>query len=535
MASAKRARIVSRRRFLAGVGGCALALPVLAARTAAARPIGTEREAPRFAPARLAVPYGVQSGDVTQESAVVWSAADRPARMIVEYATTDRFADARRLVADAALPETGFTSKAMLTDLPSGQDLFYRVTFQDLSDLATTSEPVIGRFKTAPTDARDVTFVWSGDTAGQGWGISPEWGGMRLYEVMRRASPDFFVHSGDMIYADGPLRAEEPLPDGTVWRNVVTEAKSKVAETIDEYRGNYAYNMLDENVRAFNTEVAQYVQWDDHEVTNNWFHERILTDPRYTEKNVALLAGRARRAMFDYTPIGWHPAESQRVYRAINRGPLLDLFMLDMRQYRGPNGPNTQTELTDDARILGRAQTEWLKRQLAGSRATWKAIAADMPLGLVVYHDFANRSGSEAIAQGDGPPLGRELEIAEILRFIADNNVRNVVWITADVHYCATHLYSPNRAQFQQFKPFYEFVSGPLHAGGFGPNELDNTFGPEVVFTKHPPEGRQNTPPSEGIAFFGHVRIDGRTGEMVVGHRDLAGAALHETTLRPES
>jgi alkaline phosphatase D len=351
---------------------------------------------------------------------------------------------------------------------------------------------------------------------------------------MRRTNPDFFVHSGDMIYADGPLRAEETLPDGTVWRNIVTEAKSKVAETIDEYRGNYAYNLMDENVRGFNAEVAQYVQWDDHEVTNNWFHERILTDPRYTEKSVALLAARARRAMFEYTPIGWYPGETPRVYRVMNRGPHLDLFMLDMRQYRGPNGPNTQTELTDDARILGRTQTEWLKRQLAASRATWKVIAADMPLGLIVYQDFGNRAGSEAVAQGDGPPLGRELEIADILRFIAQNDIRNVVWITADVHYCATHLYSPNRAQFQELKPFYEFVSGPVHAGGFGPNELDNTFGPEVVFTKVPPPDRQNTAPSEGIAFFGHVRIDGRSGEMVVGHRDVSGAALHETTVRPE-
>jgi alkaline phosphatase D len=33
---------------------------------------------------------------------------------------------------------------------------------------------------------------------------------------------------------------------------------------------------MDEHVRRFNGEIAQYVQWDDHEVTNNWFHERVL-------------------------------------------------------------------------------------------------------------------------------------------------------------------------------------------------------------------------------------------------------------------
>jgi hypothetical protein len=53
-------------------------------------------------------------------------------------------------------------------------------------------------------------------------------------------------------------------------------------------------------------------------------------------------------------------------------------------------------------------------------------------------------------------------------------------------HYYATHLYDPARAQFTEFEPFYEFVSGPLHAGGFGPAGLDNTFGPQVLFTRHP-------------------------------------------------
>jgi alkaline phosphatase D len=95
------------------------------------------------------------------------------------------------------------------------------------------------------------------------------------------------------------------------------------------------------------------------------------------------------------------------------------------------------------------------------------------------------------------------------------------VWITADVHYCATHRYEPARAQFTEFTPFYEFVSGPLHAGGFGPNALDDTFDPRVVFARHPV--RVNAPPTEGGLYFGHVAIDGRTGVMTVSHHDLTG------------
>jgi alkaline phosphatase D len=517
-------RRMSRRGFLRRVAAAAAVAPGWLGPPAFAQPSAVSRPA---------VPHGVQSGDAGPHSAVVWSATDRPARMMVEWATNERFRDARRVAGPAALPETGYAAKVVLTQLPAGQDVFYRVTFQDLGDLASTSAPVSGRLETAATDERDVTFAWSADTAGQGWGINPEWGGMKMYDTIRALQPDFFVHSGDMIYADGPLAATVALPGGGTWRNVVTPEKAKVAETLDEFRGNYRYNLLDPAVRRFNAEVTQYVQWDDHEVTNNWFHERILDDTRYTEKRVALLAARARRAMFEFTPLRPHPVESERVYRLVRRGPLLDVFMLDMRSYRGPNGENRQTELTDGARILGAEQVRWLKRALLASRATWKVIAADMPLGLVVYHDAAKSWGSEAVAQGDGPALGRELEIADVLRFIKHNAIHNVVWITADVHYCATHHYDPARAQFTDFAPFYEFVSGPLHAGGFGPNALDNTFGPEVLFSRHP-GGRVNAPPTEGGLYVGHVRIDGRTRAMTVSHRDVAGSVLDRRELAPQ-
>ena len=110
-----------------------------------------------------------------------------------------------------------------------------------------------------------------------------------------------------------------------------------------------------------------------------------------------------------------------------------------------------------------------------------------MPIGLVVHHDYQRQWGSEAVAQGHGPPLGRELEIVEVLRFLKRYAVRNVVWITADVHYCATHRYEPGKAQFTEFEPFYEFVSGPIHAGGFGPNSSTTPSGPASCSRSIPP------------------------------------------------
>ena len=140
-------RGVSRRRFLATAGAGAmgaLAIPYLS--RAADRP---------------QITHGVQSGDVGTDGGVVWARADRPSHMMVEVATTESFSHARVLPPIAALPESDFTAKMLLENLPAGQEIFYRVRFRDLAHSAISSEPAIGRFRTAPADRRDVSFVWA--------------------------------------------------------------------------------------------------------------------------------------------------------------------------------------------------------------------------------------------------------------------------------------------------------------------------------------------------------------------------------------
>jgi alkaline phosphatase D len=223
------------------------------------------------------------------------------------------------------------------------------------------------------------------------------------------------------------------------------------------------------------------------------------------------------------------------IYRSISYGPLLDVFLLDMRSYRGPNTYNRQEREGPETAYLGAAQIAWLKQAVRQSRAAWKIIAADMPISLQVSdgRDEQGRPRWEASANGDGPPLGRELEIAGLLRFFQQNRIRNTVWLTADTHYTAAHYFDPAKARFIEFDPFWEFVSGPMHAGTFGPNAADDTFGMQVVFQKAPPPGKANLPPSAGLQFFGEVNIDAKTRELTVILRDLAGAALFSKTLAP--
>ena len=503
-------RALTRRRFLTtaasaaaitAVGG--IAKPYLS--RAADRPIVT---------------HGVQSGDVSIDSGVVWARADRPSRMLVEIATTDSFKNVRSAVFVDALPETDFTAKALMEGLPAGQDMFYRIAFQDHSFPTALSEPHVGRFRTAPNERRSISFVWSGDTAGGGWGIDEARGGMRTYATMLKSQPDFFIHCGDHIYADCPIRAEVTLPNGELWKNLVTEDKSRVAQTLADFRSNYKYNLLDLNLRAFNAEVPMFAQWDDHEVTNDWCPGEPLGWSGYVDKSIVNLSARGCRAFHEFMPMRETLAEAGRIYRKIPYGPLLDVFMLDMRSYRTANRADGAA-----AAILGPTQMAWLKRELMNSQATWKIIAADLPIGVV---------SGDAIALGDGPPRSREIEIADLLAFIKHAGIRNTVWLTADMHYTAAHYYDPNAAVFQDFDPFWEFISGPLHAGTWHPQKLDNTFGPQAIYQKGcSADQDDDLAPCFGLQFFGHVAIDAATEVMTVTLKDVDDNDLWSVQINP--
>jgi alkaline phosphatase D len=230
-------------------------------------------------------------------------------------------------------------------------------------------------------------------------------------------------------------------------------------------------------------------------------------------------------------PIRQRPEAPEMIRRRFTYGPELEVFMLDMRTYRAANSTNTQGVDDPASSLMGARQVDDLIAALKASTATWKIIASDMPVGLVV----ADGEHFEAVANGEGgAPSGREHEIARLLKAIHDNAIANVVWLTADVHYTAAHHYAPERASFQQFTPFWEFVSGPLHAGTFGPNTLDATFGPEVVFQKAPADGRANLPPSEGFQFFGQVDLDGDSLALTVTLKDTEGNSLHQQVLTPQ-
>lgn len=479
--------------------------------------------------------WGVQSGDVSASRAVVWSRSDRPARTLVEWSTSPGFTAVRRVEAPAAIADGDLVAKVALEGLPSSTRIYYRVRFE--ADRA--SDWIAGAFstpdalsdvakKSAPSD---VVFAWSGDTNGQGWGIDPARGGMPAFTALLDRAPDFFISCGDAIYADNPIPPELKIEGGGTWKNLVTPAKSHIAETLEDFRGAHLYPRHSPEVRALSANVPMFAIWDDHEVRNNWFPDEVVDEPARHEPRMGVIAQHARRAMLEHWPTLVDPA---RMYRSVRWGPMLEVFFLDGRSFRTANHP-----VPPEESFLGAAQLAWLEGALAASTATWKVIACDMPIGLVISEPAPGAAGVAGLeaydgyANTSGPPSGREKELASLLSSLRRRAVRNVVWITADVHYAAAHRYDPTKAQFRDMDPFWEFVAGPMHATSFPRKRFDDTFGPELAYASASWDTFGS--PATGQQFFGVVRIDGASRVMTVTLVDARGRDLHATVLRPQT
>lgn len=514
---------VSRRTAVyAGVGGGLVPFTLAA----------NSDRIPGFLRERIALPVGVRTGDVTTDSATVWAAGSAPGRLHVRLDSSGRrVRSVRGSYADAT---TDFTARHTFRGLAPGRE--YQATLWFESADGTRGEQQRLRFRTAPIHPAATSLVWSGDTFGQGYGINAALGGVPGYRAMLDVDPDLFIHCGDAIYADEPILAWAEEKGERVWRNEVAFGVDHVAETLDDFRGRHRYTLLDSSARAFHAAVPVLSSWDDHETTNNWWPGGRVTDaddPGYTEKRHDVLAARARRAWQEYSPVplehlngrGRTGFAENLIYRRVPRGAHLDVFNLDMRSYRGGNDIDPQAPQPG---MLGPVQEEWLVREVTSSRATWKVIVADQPLGVRPR----TLAGTDSYAnQDDGGPLGRETELARVFTAFQRAGVRNVVWLTADVHYTAAHHYDPARAAYTEFDPFWEFISGPLHCRTFEAKGLDGTFGGQVLYSLGSDGG--SDPPTQGKQFFGQLLI-GVDGAMTVNLRNIAGEVLWSRVLEPE-
>lgn len=480
-----------------------------------------------------------QAGDVTSDSVVLWGRCNQEQKSILKFevfTATEAYRHVQKKTVHV-YADTDYTHSVVFKGLKPSTHYHYQAKCKPLEkNTGEKSSGMMSSFRTASDahDADSVRFVWVADLGGQGWGRNPDLaithvdgdliqGGYVVFDAMSKINPDFALFQGDMIYADGKIPPSKEIPEdvgGGTWIN--DPAKDFVAITLADFRANWKYNLGDEKMAHFLAKTPVYVQWDDHKVTNNWYPGEIMPEGEpYFGIAVDELAANAKQALFEFNPI-----EGAELYRSVQHGKHMELFLLDERSFRGANPDNYDP---DGIEMLGQDQLDWLKDALKNSQATWKVISTHDPLSIVTGGD----DDRDAWGQNDAAVLGREVELAEILKFIKEHEIKNVVFLTSDVHFTAAISYDPALATFKDFYPFWEFVIGPIHAGAFGPGKLDASFGPQYEYLRAPgTEGIGENSPPPHLQSFGFVEIN-EEGALTVKLIDITGAVLFEKLMLP--
>ncbi len=419
-------------------------------------------------------PILVAVGDVGATRAVLWARAEGADAATVTLAAADR---AGMVPVVLPLDPAGdHTGRAVVHGLRPATRYRYRVE--------AGGRAVEGTFATAPPDddPAPVTVLWSGDLGGGGHCRSRA-AGYRVFDAMRRRRADLFLFVGDTIYADRPCRGPDVVPGAEA-----------VADTLAGFHARHRHQREDPAVQAFLRTTPVSAIWDDHDVRNNFAGPREPLMP----------AG--RRAFLDFWPVMPAPGEPGRLYRALRWGALLEVFVLDTRQYRSgncrPDGPGKT--------MLGAAQRRWLVEAVAASPARWKAVVSSLPLSV----PKAWPCGDSWAPTGVLYRTGFAAERGRILEALRARGETDLLWITADVHFAALFEHHPAPGFV-----VHELIAGPLAAGPARAREPGRGLDSRTRFLA----GR--------VQNFGEVTV-GAAG-VTVRWFDAAGALLGTRAIAP--
>jgi phosphodiesterase/alkaline phosphatase D-like protein len=373
------------------------------------------------------LPNLVAAGDVGTDAAVLWARAGTAGVLVFQVATRPDFAGPLREfvveIADASAP-----ARVELAGLQPDTRYHYRA-LQGPAGAA-------GTFRTAarPGGRRGLRFGVSGDHRGD---LAP-------FPSVRNAPGrqlDFFAVLGDAIYADVPS-PNLPILQATT----LAEFRIKHDEV---YGPRFGLNALGE-LRAATALLATI---DDHEVTNDFAGgAHPGTDPRfrYTTENFVnetQLFTNALAAFHDFHPLRLErygatgdarTAGKPRLYRARRFGDDAAVFVLDARTFRDPpilpvTNPFDSAQITrflqdsfaPGRTLLGAAQLADFERDLLAAHAAgvaWKFVLVPEPFQHLGLLGAADRYE------------GYAAERSRLLGLIERHDVRNVVFVAADVH-----------------------------------------------------------------------------------------------------
>ena len=397
---------LSRREFLWSTAASAVWWPEIA-----------RAQSPPGEPAR-AFRHGVASGDPLADRVMLWTRVTPPAGGSSPV-------DVRwRIARDAALEqivgqgsvrtaaERDFTVKVDAGGLEPGRAYFFAF------DTGGERSPV-GQTRTLPAGPVDRVRLASICCSNYPAGF------FNVYRCLaNREDLDAVVHLGDYIY------------ERTFGENQVRRHEGAEVTTLDGYRARYTTYRRDPDLQAAHHAAPWVVTWDDHEVANNYADDV----PEDDQPRDAFLLRRAAayQAFYEFMPLrrsSMPAGPAMGIYRRLAFGRLLEMSVLDTRQYRSdqPCGDGTKPScpghVSPERSILGADQRAWLFGGLGASEARWNVLAQQV---MVARLRGVRDDGEDtwSMDKWDGYPVERRA----LLDVLADAAVPNAVVLTGDIH-----------------------------------------------------------------------------------------------------
>jgi alkaline phosphatase D len=406
---------------------------------------------------------GVAAGDPTPTGGVLWTRlAPRPMeldggmageRVVVtwEVAEDDAFAKIVKSGRATAAPELGYAVHVDVDGL--APDRWYNYRFR-VGAAATGASSDVGRLRTAP-EAGAATPLRFAFASCQHW----EQGLFTAYGHMAKEELDLVAHLGDYIYEYGP-------GVGTVRTHATPEVR-----TVEDYRRRYAQYKSDPLLQAMHARCPWLIEWDDHEVDNNYAGS-VGENVMESEEQMRARRAAAYQGWWEHMPVRVPRVRSWadlNITRRVAWGGLADFWMMDERQYRSDQacGDGRKAvpcgDWADPSRtMLGTAQERWLADGLTTSRARWQVLANQ--LMMAPLDGALGKEVRVSMDQWSGYPAARE----RLLRVIAQRAPNRTVVLTGDIH---SNWVSEVRGDFSRpDAPVVaaEFVGTSISSGGDG-------------------------------------------------------------------
>ncbi|MFZ8846393.1 MAG: alkaline phosphatase D family protein [Candidatus Hydrothermia bacterium] len=343
--------------------------------------------------------YSVASGDADTNSVIIWTKLDAYSKAEVIYEISEDSSFNKIIKSGKVITDSSrdWTIKVLIDGLEPGKTYFYRFKYKD-------KYSPIGKTKTLPRETNHFRIAL---LSCQHFSENYFW----AYKYLADDNVDIILFLGDFIYEfnvyRNPRRADPTLP----------------AQDLETYRSKYKIAHSDTFLKLALSRIPIYAIWDDHEVMNDYAGKvmRYYNPKRLYD---------AYKAFFEYIPI--RDNDSFRIYRSFKVGNLIDIFLIDGRQYRdemacrptfNPKDDCYKVAFSEGRTLLGKEQKNWLINNLKNSKSIWKLIANN-----VMFMDLFKDNKPLNVDQWDG----YYFEKMEILKNIKD--IKNVIFSAGDTH-----------------------------------------------------------------------------------------------------